>query len=123
VLGIPGVAWAATAGEPRGSGPVLFGLAVLVMAAKFGGVLAARWRQPAVLGELLVGIGLGNLLPLFFGERGIAFVRSDPTLLVMAEVGVLILLFDVGLEADLRAFARVGVSSLLVHGRNGVWPR
>jgi Kef-type K+ transport system membrane component KefB len=63
---------------------------------------------------LLVGIGLGNLLPLFFGERGIAFVRSDPTLLVMAEVGVLILLFDVGLEADLRAFARVGVSSLLV---------
>jgi len=43
-----------------------------------------------------------------------ALVRSEPTLLVLAEVGVLILLFDVGLEADLRALARVGASSVLV---------
>jgi Kef-type K+ transport system membrane component KefB len=95
-------------------GPVLFALAVLVVAAKAGGLLAERWGQPSVLGELLMGIGLGNLLPPLFGEQGIAFVRSDPTLLVLAEVGVLILLFDVGLESDLRAFARVGLSALLV---------
>jgi Kef-type K+ transport system membrane component KefB len=41
-------------------------------------------------------------------------VRSDPTLLFLAQIGVLILLFDVGLEADLWALARVGSSSLLV---------
>lgn len=113
-LAIPTVAWAAGADGHRGSGPVLFGLAVLVIAAKAGGLLAERWGQPPVLGELLVGIGLGNLLPPLFGGQGIAFVRSDPTLLVLAEVGVLILLFDVGLESDLRAFAGVGLSSLLV---------
>lgn len=114
LLGIPDVARAATAGDQAGSGPVLFGLAALVVAAKIGGLLAERLGQPAVLGELLVGIGLGNLLPLFFGSTGIAFIRSDPALLVLAEMGVLILLFDVGLEADLRALVRVGWSSLAV---------
>ncbi|MBI2466331.1 MAG: cation:proton antiporter [Candidatus Rokubacteria bacterium] len=113
-LGLPGVAHAAAGeGHPQ-FGPILFGLAVLVLAAKAGGLLVERWGQPAVLGELVVGIALGNLLPLAFGAQGLAFVRSDPTLRVLAEVGVLILLFDVGLEADLRALVRVGPSSLLV---------
>jgi Kef-type K+ transport system membrane component KefB len=96
-------------------GPVLFGLAVLVVVAKAGGLLAERWGQPSVLGELLAGIGLGNLLPLLAGgEEGIAFVQAEPTLRVLAELGILILLFDVGLEADLRALVRVGPSSTLV---------
>jgi Kef-type K+ transport system membrane component KefB len=63
---------------------------------------------------LLAGIGLGNLLPILVGVQGFALFRSNPTLLFLAEIGVLVLLFDVGLEADLRAFARVGLSSLLV---------
>jgi Kef-type K+ transport system membrane component KefB len=95
-------------------GPILFSLAVLVISAKVGGLLTERWRQPPVLGELLAGIALGNLLPLFFGVEGVAFVRAEPTLRVLAEVGVLILLFDVGLEVDLRALVRVGASSSLV---------
>ena len=49
-------------------GPVLFGLAVLVLGAKLGGILAARRGQPAVLGELLFGIVLANLSPFFFGD-------------------------------------------------------
>ena len=93
-------AWAATP-EAGSAGPVLFGLAMLVVAAKAGGLLAERWGQASVLGELIVGIGLGNLLPPLFGDQGIRFVQQDPTLHVLAEVGVLILLFDVGLEADL----------------------
>ena len=93
---------------------VLFGLAVLVVLAKAGGLAMERLGQPSVLGELAVGIGLGNVMPLAFGGHGIEFVRANPTLHVLAEVGVLILLFDVGLEADLRAFARVGRSSVLV---------
>jgi Na+:H+ antiporter len=110
----PVIASATGTEEPLRFGPILFGLAVLVISAKAGGLLAERWGQPSVLGELLAGIGLGNLLPLLGGTQEFALFRSDPTLLFLAEVGVLVLLFDVGLEADLRAFTRVGLSSLLV---------
>ncbi len=111
---VPDMASAAGAGGHGRFGPILFSLGVLVVAAKFAGLAVERWGQPAVLGELLVGVGLGNLVPTLFGNTGIAFVRNEPTLLVLAEIGVLILLFDVGLEADLRALFRVGWSSLLV---------
>ncbi|MGH7370133.1 MAG: cation:proton antiporter [Candidatus Methylomirabilaceae bacterium] len=122
IFWVPAMALAAAPeGYPR-PGPILFGLAVLVGLAKVGGLLAERWGQPSVLGELLVGIVLSNFLPPFFGGEGIAFVRSDPTLLVLAEIGVLILLFDVGLEADLRALAGAGLSSLLVAGIGVVVP-
>jgi Kef-type K+ transport system membrane component KefB len=114
VVTVSATASAASSEAHSRFGPTLFGLAVLVASAKAGGLLAERWRQPAVLGELLIGIALGNLLPLFFGAERIAFARSDPTVRVLAEVGVLLLLFDVGLEADLRALARVGEISFLV---------
>ncbi len=110
----PAAAWAAGAEAHSRFGPTLFALALLVGAAKAGGLIAERLRQPAVLGELLVGIGLANLWPALGGGDGIAFVRSDPALSFLAQVGVLILLFGVGLEADLRAFVRVGISSLRV---------
>jgi Kef-type K+ transport system membrane component KefB len=100
--------------EGHAATPVLFGLALLVLAAKMGGLAAERLGQPPVLGELTVGIALGNVLPLLFAAEGIAFVRGNPTLHVLAEIGVLVLLFEVGLEADLRAFVRVGKSSVLV---------
>ena len=109
----PFIPIAPTSGEAQGAS-VLFGVAVLVLAAKLFGKLAKRLGQPAVLGELLVGILLGNLLPLAHGRSGFEFVRNDPTLAVLGQVGALILLFDVGLEADLRAMARVGRSALLV---------
>ena len=97
-----------------GFGPLLVGLAVLVVGAKLGGSLVARWGQPSVLGELLFGIVLANLAPVFFGEVGIEFVRANETLRFLAQIGVLLLLFDVGLETDLSAFIKVGASAALV---------
>ena len=107
---------AATSGEHATSefGPVLLGLAILVLGAKLGGLLVARLGQPAVLGELLFGIVLANFYPLFSGNSGIDFVRSNSSLRFLAEIGVLVLLFDVGLETDLRAFVKVGLSAILV---------
>jgi len=113
IAAFPGLAWAAGADTHAGFGPLLFGLAILVLVAKAAGLLAERWGQPAVLGELLAGIVLGNLLPPVLGGT-LDAARSAPALQFLAELGVLILIFDVGLEADLRALARVGASSLLV---------
>jgi len=114
VLATPTLVYAAGADAHPRFGPILFSLAVFVLSAKAGGLLAERWRQPPVLGELLAGIALANLLPLVVAAEPLTFLRTDPTLRVLAEVGVLLLLFDVGLEADLRALARVGPSSALV---------
>lgn len=110
----PTSAWAASQESHHTFGPIFLALALLVLAAKMAGLVAQRWGQPSVLAELLVGIGLANLIPLLMGGDGIAFVKSNPTLRVLAELGVLILLFDVGLESDLRALVRVGISSTLV---------
>jgi Kef-type K+ transport system membrane component KefB len=107
-------AWAASAGGSGHVGRTLFALGLLVTSAKIGGLVVERWGQPAVLGELLVGIALGNLVPLAAGSYGVELVRPNPTLNFLAEVGVLILLFGVGLESDLRALVRVGPSALLV---------
>lgn len=114
LVGLPGAAFAAGGGDRGPVGPILFGLALLVIAAKAGGRLAERMGQPSVLGELLAGIALGNLLPLVLWRSGVAFVRTEPTILVLAEIGILILLFDVGLETDLRALLRVGWPALFV---------
>ena len=107
-------AWAAAGGSHPTFGPILFSLGILVVAAKCAGLVSERLGQPSVLGELLVGILLGNVASSLFIGGGVAFVRADPTLQVLAEMGVLILLFDVGLEVDLRALVRVGPSALLV---------
>ena len=92
--------------------PVVLALAIILIAAKLGGDLAARIRQPAVLGELLVGVVLGSLH--FAGVPWFDFIKSDASIDVLARLGVLILLFEVGLESTIGDMVKVGASSLLV---------
>ena len=91
---------------------VLIGVAVMLVVAKLGGELFERMRQPAVLGELVAGILLGNLV--IFGFTGAESLKTNETIAALAELGVIILLFEVGLESDLREMMEVGWSSLLV---------
>ena len=118
---VPALAAAAGGESEPQFGPLLFAVALLVLAAKGGGLIAERAGQPPVLGELLAGVLVGNALPWLTGAD-VGRFREDPTLLFLAEVGVLVLLFDVGLEVDLRALWRVGVPSLLVAGAGVVAP-
>lgn len=92
--------------------PVLEALVVILVAAKLGGSLFERFGQSAVLGELLAGILLGNLS--HFGFPLFAQLAELPTLEVLAQLGVLFLLFSVGLESDVGKMAKVGASALLV---------
>src|SRR5262245_31822866 len=99
--------------ESRGLDPaVLIGVAIMLLVAKFGGALFERLHQPAVLGELIGGILLGNLV--LFGLNRVETLKTDETIAALAELGVIILLFEVGLESDLREMMEVGWSSLMV---------
>lgn len=101
------------AGEAHGLQPmVLVGLACMLIVGKLGGEFFERIGQPAVLGELVGGIIIGNLV--LFGFLGLEPLKTNEVIGALAEIGVIILLFEVGLESDLSEMMEVGWSSLLV---------
>lgn len=91
---------------------VLIGIPVMLVMAKLGGEVFERMGQSAVLGELCAGVLLGNLVIL--GYTGVEPLKTNATIAALAELGVIILLFEVGLESDLRQMIEVGWSALLV---------
>ena len=92
--------------------PVVLALAVILTAAKLGGDAAERIGQPAVLGELVVGVLVGNLSLL--GVGWFQFITANAAIGVLAQLGAVILLFEVGLESTVRDMMEVGLRSLLV---------
>lgn len=103
----------ATGTESHGLDPaVLIGVAIMLVLAKAGGEIFERVGQSAVLGELCAGIVLGNLV--IFGFNWAEQWKTNETIGALAELGVIILLFEVGLESDLKEMVEVGWSSLLV---------
>jgi Kef-type K+ transport system membrane component KefB len=92
--------------------PVILALAVILASAKLAGHLAARVGQPAVLGELLAGVILGNLA--LGGVPWFEPIKSSSGVDILAKIGVIILLFEVGLESTVRGMMKVGATSLLV---------
>ena len=93
--------------------PVLLALVIMLAAAKLGGEIAERMSQPAVLGELLAGVVIGNMA-LIAGFHGFDFIGQNETITILAEIGVVLLLFEVGLESNIHEMLSVGPSSLLV---------
>jgi Kef-type K+ transport system membrane component KefB len=92
--------------------PVVAALGLLLLAGKLGGELATRAKQPAVLGELMAGIVLGNLW--FGGSAPFQPIATNETIEVLAGIGALILLFEVGVESTVAQMLQVGVTSLFV---------
>jgi Kef-type K+ transport system membrane component KefB len=91
---------------------ILIGLAVILTGAKLGGALAERLGQPAVLGELLAGILLGNLS--LAGVPWVKPIAANATIDLLARLGAVILLFEVGLESTVGDILKVGVRSSVV---------
>lgn len=90
----------------------LLALAAILVAAKISGELVERLNQPAVLGELIVGIVLGNLV--LVGVEVFEPLKTAPFLPIAAEIGVILLLFQVGLESELDELLAVGGSAVAV---------
>lgn len=93
----------------------LANLLAIFVSAKIFGELAERWGQPPVLGELLGGVVLGFGLFKFFNP-------SDPALALMAEFGVVLLLFETGINSDLARLLQAGPASLAVAAVGVVLP-
>lgn len=86
---------------------ILLDLLIVLVAAKLASEGSERLGIPAVVGEILAGIIIGpSLLHLVGG--------GDEVLRVLGEIGVILLLLDVGLEMDLRELRKVGATSLSV---------
>jgi len=91
---------------------LLVAIAVILIVAKLCGELFERINQPAVLGELIGGIMMGNLV--LVGFNGLEALKTDALIAALAQIGVILLLFEVGLETKVAEMREVGWSSLMV---------
>jgi Kef-type K+ transport system membrane component KefB len=102
----------ASGGHDDPVAPVLLGLVVLFTGAKLGGYFAVKLSQPVVLGELIAGVLFGNLALIGIGQ--LDFIASDESFRILAGIGVVLLLFEVGLESSLKDLMKVGWMALSV---------
>ena len=93
---------------------VLTDLFVVLLAAKLGDELFKRLGQPTIVGEILAGV--------IVGPSVLGLVNPGEVLEVFAELGVVFLLFWVGLETRLSEMREVGRSALLVGGLGVLFP-
>jgi Kef-type K+ transport system membrane component KefB len=93
-------------------GRILAALAFVLVGAKLAGALVERVGQPAVLGELVFGILLGNMALL--GGPSLVSLQGSETFAILAELGAILLLFEVGLESTPRDMLAVGVPATKV---------
>ena len=120
VIMIPTLYSFAAGGDAHGEYALTFlWIAIVLMAAKVSG-LVERFGQPAVLGELLMGVALGNLA--LFGISIFEPITADPMIIFFAELGVVILLFQIGLESDIKEMTRVGYPAIMVAIAGIVFP-
>lgn len=89
----------------------LLAISLILLFAKFSGMVE-RVGQPSVLGELVMGILLGNLY--LVGINFFEGVKTDEIIKFLSELGVIILLFQIGLESNIEQMKKVGFRALLV---------
>lgn len=84
----------------------LLSLVFILVAGRFAGEVVSYFRIPPVIGELIAGILIG---PSVFG-----FVETNETIQLLAQIGIILLLFEVGLETDLTRLVAAGGSAVIV---------
>lgn len=81
-------------------------LAIIIIFAKFFGILARKLKAPQVVGEIIAGLLIGPSI--------LGFVQQTDFLTGMAEVGVVLLMFSAGLETDLKELMKTGPVAFLI---------
>lgn len=85
---------------------ILLELAGILVAARFGSEIAARLGAPRVIGELCAGVALGPSL--------LGLIEPNDTIRLLAEIGIILLLFEVGFETDIGRLARAGKQAAIL---------
>ena len=90
---------------------LMLALGIILFAARIAGEIARKFDQPRVLGELIIGVILGPTLLNMLNSQvlGLADAHIDETIIEMAELGVMLLMFKVGLEVNIGELKKVGV--------------
>ncbi len=88
--------------------PLMFALGIILLASRAGGAIARKLNQPRVLGQLIVGVILGPTVLDMLHWQIIQGVDLQGTIKEFAELGVLLLMFNIGLEVHLSELAKVG---------------
>lgn len=81
-------------------------LAIIIVLAKFCGIVARKCKAPQVVGEIIAGLLIGPSI--------LGWVSQSDFLLQMAEIGVVLLMFSAGLETDLKELMKTGPVALLI---------
>lgn len=81
-------------------------LAIIIIAAKFCGILARKLKAPQVVGMIIAG--------LLIGPSVLGMVEQTDFLTEMAEIGVILLMFSAGLETDLKELVKTGPIATLI---------
>src|SRR3989304_5022119 len=89
-------------------------LLLIIISAKFLAEVFAYLKIPSVLGEVVAGIIIGPSL--------LGFIEPGATFYLLAEIGILLLLFEVGLETDVGQIIKVGGQSFLVAATGVIVP-
>lgn len=85
---------------------ILLQLAIILLAAKLFGIVAARFKVPMVVGEIIAGLLVGPCL--------LGWVQMNDFVSYMAEIGVIMLMFSAGLETDLKELIKTGPIAFLI---------
>lgn len=91
---------------------LLLALMIIIVGAKLAGLLSTRLGQPAVLGELLAGLVLGPTMLNMFEWSFFTNTHLHDTIIELAEIGVVLLMFIAGLEIDLDELRKSGTIAL-----------
>lgn len=85
---------------------ILRNVAIVIISAKFFGLVARKLKAPQVVGEIVAGLIIG---PSIF-----KLVETDDILSAMAEIGVILLMFSAGLETNITQLKKTGIRATLI---------
>ncbi len=81
-------------------------LAIIIISAKLFGIVARKCKAPSVVGEILAGLVIGPSI--------LGLVELSSSLTVLAEIGVVLMMFSAGLETNLKELLKTGPIALLI---------